>query len=146
MHCAGAVSRRGYRRDGVDFLLTMAGFVALGAIALLLLGRHSIHSMRAHMPTAVGGPLKVNGPMRVRGNLYVGGPATVHGWVQARNMTIGGTIDTSLPKGELPGASGQAFTKSLAVGGPLTVQGPLIVDGSLVVGGALQSEPAQGVQ
>jgi len=132
------------RRDPVDAALTVAGLVVLGAAIMVWAGSHSSHSfLHRHLPEAIGGPLNVNGPMRVRGNLWVGGPATVHGAVRAREMTIGGTIDTSLPTGEKPGPSGQAFAKSLAVGGPLTVEGPLMVDGALVVGGPLKAEPRQ---
>lgn len=92
----------------------------------------------------IGGPLKVDGPLAVHGNLYVGGPATVHGPVHAAQLTVGGPLTTTLPKGEPAGPSGQAYATSLAIGGPLTVQGPLVVDGSLIVGGPLLCEPGQG--
>jgi hypothetical protein len=83
----------------------------------------------------------VAGPLRVRGDLRVGGPATIHGPVQARALTVGGPIRTVLPKGEPPGPAGQVFAASLAVGGPLTVEGPLMVEGALIVGGPLTCEP-----
>jgi hypothetical protein len=120
------------KRDAIDVMLTVAGFLALGALVITWLGHSRLN--------AVGGPLGVNGPLRVRGNLYVGGPTTVHGTIQARKLTVGGPISTSLPMGERPGPEGRVFEKSLAVGGPLTVQGPLTVDGALVVGGPLVSE------
>jgi hypothetical protein len=87
--------------------------------------------------------MDVAGPLRVQGDLHVGGPATIHGPVQARALTVGGPIRTILPKGEPPGPAGQVFATSLAVGGPLTVQGPLIVEGTLIVGGPLTSEPGE---
>jgi len=132
------------RRDAIDSWLTLAGVVALGVLLAIALPRAKDfrHRWFGHR-TLVGGPLDVNGPLRVQGNLYVGGPATIHGQVQARAVTVGGPTDTSLPKGEPPGPNGQAYKNSLAVGGPLSVQGSLIVDGRLVVGGPLRSEPEQ---
>lgn len=149
-----------YRRDLIDSLLTFCGIVALVALLLTVVVKYGHFRQRTYVShwteqtaglghhwfshvEAVGGPLDVKGPLRVHGNLYVGGPATVHGQVQAQTRTVGGPIDTSLPRGEAPGPDGQAYPKSLAVGGPLTVQGSLIVDGRLVVGGPLNSEPEQ---
>ncbi|HTR63253.1 MAG TPA: hypothetical protein VMH37_16205 [Candidatus Binataceae bacterium] len=152
-----------YRRDPIDSLLTFCGIIALGALLLTVLVKFGHFNQRIFMSRtfvseqhafdfkhlwhghvdAIGGPLDVKGPLRVHGNLYVGGPATVHGLVQAQTRIVGGPIQTSLPKGEQPGPDGQAYNKSLAVGGPLTVQGSLIVDGRLVVGGPLNSEPGQ---
>ena len=149
-----------YRRDMIDSLLTFCGIVALAALLLTIVVRYGHfrqttfvthwsehnaafkHLWHGHVE-AVGGPLDVKGPLRVHGNLYVGGPATVHGQVQAQTRIVGGPIQTSLPKGEAPGPDGQAYQKSLAIGGPLTVQGSLIVDGRLVVGGPLNTEPEQ---
>ncbi|HKF28811.1 MAG TPA: hypothetical protein VKB29_06265 [Candidatus Binataceae bacterium] len=140
-----------HRRDAIDSLLTACGVLALGALLSLALPRlvhfkHGVgdfrHRWMGHVE-GIGGPLDVNGPLRVRGNLYIGGPATVHGQVQARSITVGGPREASLPTGEQPGPRGQSYRNTLAVGGPLTVQGPLIVDGWLVVGGPLYTEPAQ---
>jgi hypothetical protein len=89
---------------------------------------------------SVGGPMSIDGPLRVQGNLYVGGPATVHGPIQVRSLSVGGSVVTTLPKGEPAGFAGQDYATSLTVGGPLTVNGPLIVDGSLRVGGPLTCE------
>ena len=86
--------------------------------------------------------MSIDGPLRVQGDLYVGGPATVHGPVQARSLTVGGPLTTTLPKDGPPGPAGQAYATPLSIGGPLTVNGPLIVDGSLVVGGPLKCESA----
>ena len=91
----------------------------------------------------IGGPLDVAGPLQVQGDLHVGGPATIHGTVQARALTVAGPVKTTFPRGEPPGPAGQAFATSLAVAGPLTVQGPLIVEGALIVAGPLTSEPGQ---
>jgi len=140
-----------HRQDAIDSLLTACGVLALGALLSLAFPRlvhfkHGVGDFRhrwfGHVE-GIGGPLDVNGPLRVRGNLYIGGPATVHGQVRARWITVGGPRDASLPTGEPVGPKGQLFQNTLAVGGPLTVQGPLIVDGRLVVGGPLYSEPAQ---
>ena len=140
-----------HRRDAIDSLLTACGVLALGALLSLALPRlmhvkHGLgdfrHRWLGHVQ-GIGGPLDVDGPLRVRGNLYIGGPATVHGHVQARSITVGGPRDASFPTGEQAGPKGQLYESNLAVGGPLTVQGPLIVDGRLVVGGPLYSEPAQ---
>ena len=140
-----------YRRDPIDSFLTFCGMIALGA--LLLVGLSRVESFRYHAADfrhrwfghleGVGGPLDVDGPLMVHGNLYVGGPATVYRQVHARAVTVGGPIEASLPRGEAPGRSGQAFRTTLAVGGPLTVKGRLIVDGRLIVGGPLTSEPEQ---
>ena len=147
-----------YRRDLIDSLLTFCGIVAVGALLLTIVVRYGNFRQRTFVShwseqttnlgqhwlrhvDAVGGPLDVNGPLTVHGNLYVGGPATVHGRVEAQTRTIGGPVETSLPRGEQPGSDAQDYKKSLAIGGPLTVQGPLVVDGRLVVGGPLKSEP-----
>lgn len=147
-----------YRRDPIDSLLTFCGIIALVALLLTVIVRYGHFTQRMGVThwnersvdfrqlwhgrvEAIGGPLDVKGPLRVHGNLYVGGPATVHGQIQAQTRIVGGSIETSLPRGEQPGPDAQAYTKSLAVGGPLTVQGSLIVDGRLVVGGPLNSEP-----
>jgi len=124
------------RRDAFDALLTLAGWLLLGA--LLVAGIAKVHTTET-----VGGPMTVFGPLRVRGNLYVGGPVTVHGPVRARRVTVGGPFTPKLPLGEKPGSAPQTFETSLAIGGPLNVYGPLVVKGRLGVGGSLISEPAQ---
>ena len=129
-------------RDAIDRFLTWSGYIALGALLLAaFLWARGFKDLMHGNVHGVGGPLAVNGPLHVKGNLYVGGPATVHGPVQAKKLTIGGPIQTTLPKGEAPGQDGQIYDRSLAVGRPLTVQGPLVVDGRLIVGGPLVSEP-----
>jgi hypothetical protein len=84
--------------------------------------------------------MNVDGPLHVQGNLYIGGPATIHGPVIAKAMSVGGPVTTSFPKGELSGSAGQTYGTSLLIGGPLTVMGPLIVEGTLKVGGPLYCE------
>ena len=93
----------------------------------------------------IGGPMNIDGPLYVHGSLYVGGPATIHGPVFAKDLTVGGPVNTSFPKGEQLGAAGQTYGTSLIVGGPLTVRGPLIVEGTLKIGGPLYCESTQGL-
>ena len=132
----------GHRRDTVDLLLTVAGWVLVAGLVASTFHHSSSFVRELARAAKIGGPFDVDGPLRVRGDLYVGGPATIHGQVQARKLTIGGPVTDTLPRGEQPGPDGRVFETSLAVGGPLTVQGPLIVDGALVVGGPLHSEPS----
>ena len=93
----------------------------------------------------IGGPMNIAGPLYVHGSLYVGGPATIHGPVFAKDLTVGGPVNTSFPKGEPSGSAGQTYGTSLMIGGPLTVQGPLIVEGTLKVGGPLYCESTAGL-
>lgn len=121
------------RRLNAAGAIAIASLCAVSASCTLWGRAGSVHG------SYIGGPLTVEGPFMVQGPLTIGGPATVHGAVRARQLIVGGPVDTTLPS-EHPGRAGQSVAGPLFIGGPLTVHGPLLVDGTLKVGGPLVTE------